>query len=104
MPACPSRRPSSSLKTLLGAPKLRWLLICTGATLAQVATLYAVLPSARLAFSGVDFQETMGNRLHGNDHEMLRTLKERFVEAQRSLRDHVWPSDVGKRLAEVLAS
>lgn len=75
-----------------------------GAALALVAVPYAMLPSARLAFSEVNFQETIRARLHGTDYETLRTLKERFVEAERSLRHHVWPRDVGKRLAEALAS
>lgn len=63
-----------------------------------------MLPSARLAFSGVNFQETIRARFHGTDYEMLRTLKERFLEAEEALRRYVWRNDEGKRLANTLAT
>ncbi len=78
--------------------------LLNGAALIRVVAAYATLASARLAFSEVDFQETIRARLHGTDYETLKTLKERFLEAEQSLRSHVWPSDVGERLAEALTS
>lgn len=78
--------------------------LLSGAELALVATPYTMLPATRIAFSGVDFQETIRVRLHGTDYQMLRTLKERFLEAEQALRSHVWSTDEGKGLGQALAS